>query len=49
MMQFKKRHNFKFKPFRNPPVIEALFEIRWKIWEKEEPPINIMDKKTAQR
>ncbi len=41
-MQFKKRHNFKHKLFRNPPIIEALFELRWKVREKEDPPINLI-------
>lgn len=33
-MQFKKRNDFKFPPLRNPPIIEALFEIRWNIWDE---------------
>lgn len=44
-MRFKKRHPFKHKIFKNPPIIEALFEMRWKIWEKGEPPAAPMDEK----
>ena len=44
-MHFKKRHSFKYEILKNPPIIEALIEIKWKIWEKGEPPIKPMHEK----
>ncbi len=44
-MHFKKRHDFRHKVFKNPPIIEALFELRWKVREEGEPPIMLIDKK----
>lgn len=44
-MNFKKRNSFGYKPLRNPPIIEALFEMRWKIWGEGESPMKPMDKK----
>ncbi len=45
MMHFKKRHDFKHKKFKNPPIIEAIFELRWKIRENGDPLIKLIDKK----
>ena len=45
MMHFKKRHDFKHKKFKNPPIIEAIFELRWNIRENGEPLIKLIDKK----
>ena len=46
-MQFKKRHNFNHPVLKNPPVIEALFEIRWNVWDNRDRsrPNQLIDKK----
>lgn len=46
-MQFKKRHNFTHPVLKNPPIIEALFEIRWNVWDNRDRsrPNQLIDKK----
>lgn len=44
-MTFQKRHSFKYEILKYPPIIEAIFEIRWRVWEKGKSQIEPLDKK----
>lgn len=44
-MTFQKRYSFKHEVLRNPPIIEAIFEIRWRVWERGTSQFKPIDKK----
>ncbi len=44
-MVFEEKYSYTYEILKNPPIIEAIFEIRWKVWEKGKPTIEPIDKK----